>query len=114
MNKSELKDLKTSCDPGITILGFKSLPCLKPHHQLSPPYFVYPDERCFAQNIGAFIALHECMLKTNTFAICRYSTSRSPEVRLGALVSQEERSDENGQQVFCISLIFFYLDLVFA
>ncbi len=43
--QDEVKLIKRFGQPGMKLLGFKSLSCLKPYMYVKPGHFLYPDEK---------------------------------------------------------------------
>ena len=58
LSMDEVSDIKKISDFQLRLLGFKSLACLKPYHNLRPPTFIYPDEEVL---ILYFIGSSVCM-----------------------------------------------------
>lgn len=91
--------METPLCTGLQLLGFKPLSCLKAHHQLRPSTFIYPDEARAPGSATLFIALHDRLLAMEMFALCRFRRTRNSELRLAAIVAQQEAVDSYGQQV---------------
>ncbi|EFJ51722.1 hypothetical protein VOLCADRAFT_87468 [Volvox carteri f. nagariensis] len=83
--------------PGLVLLGFKPLSCLRPHHCLRPAVFLRPDERAAEGSTRTFIAVWRAMLAEGRFALCRYRRANSPP-QLVALMPQDEGVDAYGIQ----------------
>ncbi|CAL5220319.1 g2309 [Coccomyxa viridis] len=99
LTSEELRSIRITQDPGLSLLGFKPASCLKPWHTWRQSNFVYPDERTMPGSTTAFIALHEAMLSQERVAICTYVRSRNAEPRLVALMAAQEVKDEYGEQL---------------
>ncbi|GMH40380.1 hypothetical protein BSKO_08284 [Bryopsis sp. KO-2023] len=98
-NQDEKNKIRAVRDPGLCLLGFKPLTCLKDYHQMAHSYFISPDEKKLKGSTTAFIAFHDRMQATGKFALCRFVRSRISEPRLAALVPQQETVDSFGVQV---------------
>ncbi len=81
------------------LVGFKPLRCLKDYHQLRTSTFIYPDESRASGSATLFIALHDRLLALDMFALCSIRRTKNSEVRLAAVVPQQEAVDSYGQQV---------------
>lgn len=44
MEKDEVDEIKKFYNPGLVLIGFKPMDCLKLHHHLRPALFIYPEE----------------------------------------------------------------------
>lgn len=60
---------------------------------------MYPDEGRAPGSATLFIALHDRMLALGVFALCSVVRTRASEVRLAAVIAQQEAVDSYGQQV---------------
>ncbi|CAD7701865.1 unnamed protein product [Ostreobium quekettii] len=98
-HKDEMRAVRCIRPPGLTLLGFKPLSCLKDWHQVSPPSFVFPDEKQVKGSTTAFIAFHDRMLASKKFALCRFVRNERAEPQLVALVPQQEVLDSFGAQI---------------
>lgn len=43
ISKSDMNQIKSIEKPGITLIGFKPKKLIKPYHNISTSYFLYPD-----------------------------------------------------------------------
>lgn len=84
---------------GLRLLGFKPLAALRDFHQVRNPSFLYPDEALQSGATTAFVALHECLLEGECFALCSFIRTRAAEPQLVALLPQQELRDSYGNQV---------------
>ncbi|GIM02241.1 hypothetical protein Vretimale_7160 [Volvox reticuliferus] len=84
--------------PGLMLLGFKPLSCLRPYHQMQPSIFLRPDERSAPGSTTAFISVWRAMLAEERFALCRYRKAANTRPCLVALISQDEGIDPYGIQ----------------
>lgn len=44
MEKDEVDEIKKFDDPGLVLMGFKPMDCLKLYHHIRPALFIYPEE----------------------------------------------------------------------
>lgn len=79
----ELKAIKKFSDPGLQLLGFKSMSCLLPHHYVKPGHFIYPDEKYLEGSSCLFNALLKKCLEKNMFILCQFTARRNTPPRLG-------------------------------
>ncbi|UJR15032.1 hypothetical protein I4U23_002006 [Adineta vaga] len=86
----EIKAIKKFADPGLEILGFKSLSCLLPHHYVKPGHFIYPDEKYIEGSTCLFNALLKKCLEKQMFILCQFTARRNTSPRLVALIPQAE------------------------
>lgn len=98
MTLDELDTLRGKNSPGMLLLGFKPLSCLKEHHQVRNSNFLYPDDRKQPGSATAFIALHEAMQRSEQMALCRLAPTRARTPQLVALLPAEEELYEDGSQ----------------
>ncbi len=57
----ELLRLKQMRPAGLELLGFKPRECLKAHHNLRAPYFIYPNERAIrVRAVNALACICPC------------------------------------------------------
>jgi len=93
---SEMKDIKTFGQPGLTLMGFKKQSYLKPHHNLRSSYFLFPDETSFKGSTVSFVALVNQMHRMKRMAVARMVYRKSSGVKFVALLPQIETQDEDG------------------
>lgn len=94
----DVSDIKRISSVQLRLLGFKSMSCLQPYHNLRPSTFIYPDEVAVKGSTCAFIALHRAMVRLNKYALACLSSRAT--FQLVALVAQEEEGDStNGMNV---------------
>ncbi|KAI9255908.1 SPOC like C-terminal domain-containing protein [Helicostylum pulchrum] len=97
--KEEIKKLKKIRDPSLLVLGFKNKKALKAHHQLTHPYFIFPDETQYEGSSKLFMALVQTMLIQDRIAICSFVRRENTSPRIVAAIPQDEKLDENGNQL---------------
>ena len=68
---SELTAIKAVKPPGLHLLGFKPLSCLRDWHQYTHSHFMYPYEKQLKGSATAFSALHLAMHSKKKMALCR-------------------------------------------
>jgi len=110
----EIKNVSRLCEPGIVLLGFKPLACLKLHHYVKPSYFIYPNEETINGSTPLFTALLTKCLERNVMAICRYTARSNSSPALAALIPQKEESEDNLQVIpegFHVLILPFAEDL---
>ena len=81
-------------NPGIKLMGFKSLESIKPYHNIRESYFIYPEEG----NQGASQvcdALIKSLASKNKVAIVKFIPREGANIRFFALVPQRESFDED-------------------
>eukprot|EP00899_Mesostigma_viride_P022551 jgi/Mesvir1/3480/Mv11971-RA.1 len=106
--KEDADAVKTLGEPGLRMLGFKPLVALKDHHNLRNSSFLYPDE-VNKGSTAAFISLHTAMLEKKKFMLASFTAPRQLDLRLVALVAQEEVLDESGFQKLPPGMHVIYL-----
>ncbi|KAG2483770.1 hypothetical protein HYH03_017367 [Edaphochlamys debaryana] len=99
VDASDVAALTALADPGLTLLGFKPLACIKTHHQLAhAPTFLRPDERAREGSTRTFVALWRAMLAQRRMVLCCLKRGRSAPA-LVALLPQAEELDAYGAQI---------------
>ncbi|KAG2230000.1 hypothetical protein INT48_002818 [Thamnidium elegans] len=97
--KEEIKKLKKIRDPSLLILGFKHKKALKAHHQLTHPYFIFPDDTQYEGSSKLFMALVQTMIRQDRIAICSFVRRENTSPRIVAAIPQDEKLDENSNQL---------------
>ncbi|PHZ08132.1 ATP-dependent DNA helicase ii [Rhizopus microsporus ATCC 52813] len=95
----EIEEIINFKEPGLLLLGFKSLKELEPHYQVTHPYFIYPDESQYEGSTKLFFHLLHGMIKRSKIAICSFMRRKNVAPKLAALVPQAERKDKEGNQI---------------
>lgn len=93
--RDEMKKIKTLDDPGIKLMGFKSLNCLKPYFNVRESYFLYPDENLTSGASQLCDALIKQMASKNKFAIVKFVPREGSNVKFCAMLPQKESFDED-------------------
>lgn len=98
-SKEEQANLrKVFGDPGLRLIGFKSMDLLPTWANLRPPYFVYPSDEGYVGSTRTFAALHASLLKKNKFALCWVIPRRNASPVLAALFPSAEKVDEQTKE----------------
>lgn len=98
MEKNEVDEIKKFNDPGLVLMGFKPMDCLKLHHHIRPALFIYPEEEQISGSSCLFTALLLKCSEKNVLALCRYIPRRNTPPRFVALVPQREVLDQSQTQ----------------
>ncbi|OCT85332.1 hypothetical protein XELAEV_18023498mg [Xenopus laevis] len=98
LEKDETEQLKRFDEPGLVLIGFKPISCLKKHHFTRPAQFIYPEESIITGSTTLFNALLTRCLARQVMAICRYTPRRNTPPRFVALVPQDEELDDQNMQ----------------
>ena len=94
-SKEEMKKIKVMEEPGMTLLGFKSIDSIKPYYNIRESYFIYPNES-YSNGAGKLIdALIKQMANKKKCAIVKFIAGEESLVRFCALLPQLERYDED-------------------
>src|SRR3990167_602814 len=98
--REEMDRIKTFGEPGLVLIGFKPKSSLKVHHNVKPPYFLYPDDERVENSGKFFDGLIKSMIKPGNekVAICRFIPRNKSRVRFVALLPQVESYDEDSNQ----------------
>ena len=99
LEKKETEELKRFDEPGLLLIGFKTLIMLKKHHYLRPSLFVYPEESLINGSSTLFSALLTKCLEKEVMAVCRYTPCQNIPPCFVALMPQEEELDDQKIQV---------------
>jgi len=108
-SNDELKAIKTPCEKGIQLMGFKPIEALKKYHAVREASFLYPDDSVIKGSTTLFAAFLDRMLSRNKIAIARFVPRDNAMPRFVALVPQEEEFDEDGTQMVPPGLHVVYL-----
>ena len=93
--KEEMNKIKFLEEPGIKLLGFKSIERIKPYYNIRESYFIYPNE-VYSNGSGKLIdALIKQMANKNKCAIVKFVGREGSVVKLCALFPQLEKFDED-------------------
>ncbi|CEP06869.1 hypothetical protein [Parasitella parasitica] len=95
----EIAQIMAVNKPGLLNLGFRDINWLKPHYQVTHPYFIYPDESQFRGSKSAFFLLLGRMLVKGKLAVCSFVRRVNTIPRLVVLLPQPEKTDSMGNQI---------------
>lgn len=100
-SKVELPKAKGLGPTGLVMYGFRDKSYLRKEYILGPPSFVFPDDSKLEGSTKAFAVLHKCMLKRGVIGIVsvRRSDISGSGLRFGALVPQQEKFSDKGEQL---------------
>ena len=94
-NKDEMKKVKVLEQPGMTLMGFKSIESIRPYYNIRESYFIYPNE-AYSNGAGRLVdALIKQMANKKKCAIVKFVAREGSLVRFCALMPQLERYDED-------------------
>ena len=93
--KEDMKKVKVMEQPGLTLMGFKSIDCIKPYYNLRESYFIYPNE-LISKGSGKLVdALIKQMANKKKCAIVKFVGREGSSIKFCALFPQLERYDED-------------------
>ncbi|KAI9252665.1 SPOC like C-terminal domain-containing protein [Sporodiniella umbellata] len=98
-SKDELSAVANTQSPGLVLLGFKDLKDLRPHYQVSHPYFIQPNELKYKGSTALFYSLLFEMSEKKKIAICTFMKRANTTAKLVALVPQDELKNADGRQI---------------
>ena len=94
-SKEEMNKIKFFEEPGMKLLGFKSMESIKPYYNVHESYFIYPNE-LFSNGSGTLVdAMIKQMLNKNKCAIVKFVSREGSVVKICALMPQAEKYDED-------------------
>jgi ATP-dependent DNA helicase 2 subunit 1 len=85
-------------DPVIRIIGFKPVSMLPIWANTNKATFIYPSETDFIGSTRVFAALQQKLLKSKKMGLVWFIARRNAAPILCALISAEERTNEDGEQ----------------
>ncbi|KAF0301875.1 X-ray repair cross-complementing protein 5 [Amphibalanus amphitrite] len=97
-NSDEVREMRTICEPGLVLLGFRPATTLDGLQHVQPASFVYPEEARVKGSRQLFTALLRRCEERRLVAICRLVSRRNDTPHLVALQPQMERT-EGGVQI---------------
>ena len=93
--KEEMNKIKFIEEPGMKLMGFKSIESIKPYYNIRESYFIYPNE-LFSNGAGTLVdAMIKQMLNKKKCAIVKFVSRESSIVKFCALMPQAEKYDED-------------------
>ena len=93
--KEEMGKIKFLEEPGMKLMGFKSIESIKPYYNLRESYFIYPNELYSNGSSKLIDALIKQMLNKNKCAIVKFVAREGSVIKLCALIPQAEKYDED-------------------
>ena len=93
--KEEMGKIKFLEEPGMKLMGFKSIDSIKPYYNLRESYFIYPNELYSNGSSKLIDALIKQMLNKNKCAIVKFVAREGSVIKLCALLPQAEKYDED-------------------
>ncbi|KAI8090950.1 SPOC like C-terminal domain-containing protein [Gilbertella persicaria] len=98
-SEEDVAQIKTVNEPGLVVLGFRGQEALKSYHQISHPYFIYPDESQYKESKNVFCLLLKTLCQKKQLAICSLVRKTNALPGMVALLPQQETLDKNGNQI---------------
>ena len=93
--KEEMNKIKFLEEPGMKLMGFKSIDSIKPYYNVRESYFIYPNE-LFSNGAGKLVdAMIKQMLNKKKCAIVKFVAREGSVVKFCALLPQAEKYDED-------------------
>ncbi|KAI8365722.1 SPOC like C-terminal domain-containing protein [Blakeslea trispora] len=99
LKEQEVSQIKTVNEPGLLVLGYRGQEALKSYHQISHPYFIYPDESQYKESKRIFCLLLKTLFEKKQLAICSLVRKTNTMPRMAALLPQLETLDKDGNQL---------------
>ena len=96
--KEEMNKIKFLEEPGMKLMGFKSIESIKPYYNIRESYFIYPNELYSNGSSKLIDALIKQMLNKNKCAIVKFVAREGSVVKFCALFPQIEKYDEDYYQ----------------
>ena len=93
--KEEMNKIKYLEEPGMKLMGFKSIERIKPYYNIRESYFIYPNELYSNGSSKLIDALIKQMLNKNKCAIVKFIAREGSVIKLCALIPQIEKYDED-------------------
>ena len=94
-SKEEMNKIKFLEEPGMKLMGFKSIESIKPYYNIRESYFIYPNELYSNGSSKLIDALIKQMLNKNKCAIVKFVAREGSVIKLCALMPQAEKYDED-------------------
>eukprot|EP00043_Microstomoeca_roanoka_P019834 m.230462 g.230462 ORF g.230462 m.230462 type:complete len:639 (+) comp17060_c3_seq4:3221-5137(+) len=98
-DKAEVDTMRSFGPPGLLLLGFKPRAALHKEYSVKKSSFIYPDEGIVSGSTKLFAALLDRCLTKDKVAICRLIPRINAAPEFVALLPQEERIDDEGNQI---------------
>uniref|UniRef100_A0AC34FE84 Ku domain-containing protein n=1 Tax=Panagrolaimus sp. ES5 TaxID=591445 RepID=A0AC34FE84_9BILA len=97
LDKAEFQKFKHIDDPGIHIIGFKPMHCLKDSHQVGATHFLFPNDDLINGSAKMYRTLLSLCLRKNVFILARYILKTNTMPKLVALVPQRKGDPESAE-----------------
>ena len=94
-SKDEMAKIKSLDEPGIKLMGFKSINSIKPYYNVRESVFLYPNEQLSNGASQLCDALIKQLSNKNKCAIVKFVGRGSSNIKLCALIPQLESLDED-------------------
>ncbi|KAI6197426.1 Protein BUD31-like protein [Aphelenchoides besseyi] len=88
LSSSEVQSLNRLEAPGIHLIGFKKMSCLKPSHRMGPSHFIYPLEELITGSKNLYKAMLQSCAKKEVFALVRVTFRSGSTPKVCALIPQ--------------------------
>ena len=94
-SREEMNKIKFLEEPGMKLMGFKSIDSIKPYYNVRESYFIYPNE-LVSNGAGKLVdALIKQMCVKKKCAIIKFVAREGSTVKFCALLPQQEKYDED-------------------
>ena len=93
--KEEMSKIKFLEEPGMKLMGFKSIESIKPYYNLRESYFIYPNELYSNGSSKLIDALIKQLSNKKKCAIVKFVAREGSVIKLCALMPQAEKYDED-------------------
>lgn len=94
----EVAALRHFGDPGIKIIGFKSVELLPFWANLKPSTFIYPSEDGYVGSTRVFAALQQKLLKDGKMGVAWFVARKNATPQIAAILPGAEKFDDSGLQ----------------
>lgn len=94
-DRNDIKKIKCLEQPGISLIGFKSIEKVKCYHNIKSSYFLHPDEELNPGSSQLCDALINQLIIKGKVAIVKFIAREGSLFRICALLPQKEKFDEN-------------------
>lgn len=95
----EVSSLRHFGDPGIRIIGFKSMSMLPIWASVRPSTFIYPSEDDYVGSTRVFSSLQQKLLKDQKIGVAWFVARKNATPVIAAILPGAEKLDENGAQI---------------
>uniref|UniRef100_A0A914C2R6 Ku domain-containing protein n=1 Tax=Acrobeloides nanus TaxID=290746 RepID=A0A914C2R6_9BILA len=109
MDREEYENLRRIDTPGMVIIGFKPMSCLKISHRMGPSQYVFPQDDRIERSSKLYKALFKKCLERDLFILVRYTLKTNTTPKLAALVPQRGEQTEDSEAGEGVSYEGFHL-----